>query len=56
VEIRAVALHAVQRAVEALRGRGVAASARRLDTLLWNRGQRPEIKAHPRHRARCACY
>ena len=56
VEIRAVALHAVQRAVEALRDRGVASSARRLDTLLWSRGQRSEIKAHPRHRARCACY
>ena len=56
VEIRAVALHAVERAVAALRERGVATSARQLDTLLWNRGQRPEIKAHPRHRSRCACY
>jgi hypothetical protein len=56
VEIRAVALHAVERAVAALRERGVEASARRLDTQLWRRGQRPEIKAHPRHRARCAYY
>jgi hypothetical protein len=56
VEIRAVALHAVERAVAALRQRGIAASAHELDYLLWNRGQRPEIKAHPRHRARCPYY
>jgi hypothetical protein len=56
VEIRAVALHAVERAVQALQQRGIAASAQRLDSLLWNRGQRPEIKAHPRHRTRCPYY
>jgi hypothetical protein len=56
VEIRAVALHAVERIVRALRARGVDASARRLDHLLWHRGQRPEIKAHPRHRTRCPYY
>lgn len=56
VEIRAVALHAVELAVRALRARGVDASAQRLDYLLWNRGQRPEIKAHPRHRTRCPYY
>jgi hypothetical protein len=56
VEIRAVALHAVERAVAALREQGVDATAHRLDYLLWNRGQRPEIKAHPRHRARCPYY
>jgi hypothetical protein len=56
VEIRAVALHAVELAVGALRARGVDASAQRLDYLLWNRGQRPEIKAHPRHRTRCPYY
>ena len=56
VEIRAVALHAVERAVRGLRARGVDASAQRLDYLLWNRGQRPEVKAHPRHRTRCPYY
>jgi hypothetical protein len=56
VEIRAVALHAVERAVGELRARGVEVTARSLDTKLWTRGQRPEIKAHPRHRARCAFY
>jgi hypothetical protein len=56
VEIRAVALHAVELAVRALRSSGVDASAQRLDYLLWHRGQRPEIKAHPRHRTRCPYY
>jgi len=56
VEIRAVALHAVERIAEALRARGAPASAHRLDYLLWHRGQRPEIKAHPRHRTRCPYY
>ena len=56
VEIRAVALHAVERAVAALCERGVAATAQRLDQLLWHRGQSPEIKARPRHRTRTACY
>ena len=56
VEIRAVALHAVELAVRALREYGVDVSAQRLDYLLWNRGQRPEIKAHPRHRTRCPYY
>jgi hypothetical protein len=56
VEIRAVALHAVEQAVRALRRQGVDASAQRLDYLLWHRGQRPEIKAHLRHRTRCPYY
>jgi hypothetical protein len=56
VEIRASALHAVEHATTALRQLGVAASARQLDELLWNRGQRPEIKARPRHRTRCPYY
>jgi hypothetical protein len=32
------------------------ATAQRLDYLLWNRGQAPSIKAHPRHRARSVFY
>ena len=56
VEIRAVGLHAVERCVEVLQRAGVPANARCLDTLLWQRGQRPEIKAHPRHRARSLYY
>jgi hypothetical protein len=56
VEIRAVALHAVEQMVASIRARGAAATAHRLDYLLWNRGQRPEIKAHPRHRTRSVYY
>jgi hypothetical protein len=56
VEIRAVAVAAVERAVPRLRARGIDASAQSLDHWLWNRGQAPEIKAHPRHRCRTPCY
>ncbi|MEM7409751.1 MAG: queuosine salvage family protein [Myxococcota bacterium] len=56
VEIRAVALDVVESAVAELRARGVTLTAQQLDTALWNRGQRPEIKAHPRHRARSYYY
>jgi len=56
VEIRALALHAVELCVERLRAAGVDTSAERLDHWLWNRGQRPEFKAHPRHRTRTVYY
>jgi len=56
VEIRAVAVHAVERCVEVLRRRGVRSTAQQLDYLLWNRGQDPEMKAYPRHRTRSVYY
>ncbi len=56
IEIRAVALHAVERMVDLLRREGVATTAHRLDHLLWNRGQSPAIKAEPRHRTRSLYY
>jgi hypothetical protein len=56
VEIRAVALDAVERMVGQLAAKGVSLPARRLDQLLWNRGQSPAIKATPRHRTRCVYY
>ena len=59
VEIRAAALHSVEGLVEAMAAspiRGRPVTARRLDSLLWNRGRSPAIKAHPRHRARCVFY
>jgi hypothetical protein len=56
IEIRACGLHAVELLVEALRARGVATTAQAADMALWQRGQRPEIKAHPRHRTRCPYY
>lgn len=56
VEIRAVALHAVERLVAELGKTGVATTAQRLDYLLWHRGQEPAYKAVPRHRARSIYY
>ena len=56
VEIRAVALHAVERMVEALREAGRDVTAQELDFLLWNRGQEPKYKAVPRHRTRTVFY
>jgi hypothetical protein len=56
VEIRAAAVHAVERCVAGLREAGVKTTARELDTRLWTRGQLPEMKAHPRHRARTTNY
>lgn len=56
VELRACAVEAVERMVDALRRSGAAATAQQLDFQLWNRGQRPEIKARPRHRTRTTFY
>jgi hypothetical protein len=56
IEIRAAGLHGVELLVAALRRAGVRAVAREVDMILWHRGQRPEIKAHLRHRTRCAYY
>jgi hypothetical protein len=56
VEIRAVALHAVERAAARLRREGVSLGSEALDHWLWNRGQAPELKAHPRHRTRSVFY
>lgn len=56
VEIRAVAVEAVERLVAAIRDRGRDTPAHALDGLLWNAGQAPEIKARPRHRARSPFY
>jgi len=56
VEIRAVAVEAVERLVAALAKRGRPTTAHALDGLLWNAGQDPVIKAHPRHRTRCSFY
>jgi hypothetical protein len=56
VEIRAGAVHAVERCVSRLRHRGASITARQIDHLLWCWGQRPEMKAHPRHRTRTTFY
>jgi hypothetical protein len=56
VEIRAVALHAVERLAGSCARRGWRVPPRRLDHLLWSRGQSPRVKARPRHRTRCPYY
>jgi hypothetical protein len=56
VEIRAAGVHAVEGLVATIRAGGGRATAHEIDMALWHRGQRPEIKAHPRHRARCPYY
>ena len=56
VEMRSVAVHAVDVLVAELRAAGRDVTAARLDHLLWHRGQSPAIKAEPRHRCRCPWY
>lgn len=56
VEIRAVAVHAVECCVAEIARAGGSTTAQALDAVLWNRGQRPELKAHPRHRTRSVYY
>jgi hypothetical protein len=56
VEIRAVALHAVELLVERLRATGREVTAGELDSWLWRRGGEPRYKAVPRHRTRCVYY
>jgi len=52
VEIRACALHAVERLVAA----GTGLTATTVDNVLWHRGAQPRYKAQPRHRARTTAY
>ena len=51
VEIRAAGVHAVERLADA-----TGLSPATIDHHLWQDGQRPEIKAVPRHRCRCSWY
>ncbi len=56
VEIRAVAVHAVEQIAARLRAAGRQVSPMDLDYLLWHAGQSPRYKAIPRHRCRCPYY
>ncbi|MBM4429146.1 MAG: hypothetical protein FJ026_02210 [Chloroflexi bacterium] len=56
VEIRACALHVVELLSAELRAAGHEVWPMQLDYLLWNRGQLPQYKARPRHRARTVYY
>jgi hypothetical protein len=56
VEIRAAAVHAVERLAGSCARRGWPVPVHRLDALLWTRGQDERMKAEPRHRTRCPYY
>jgi len=56
IEIRACALHAVERLKATLNASGQAITSMELDFLLWNRGQQPTYKSIPRHRTRTVFY
>ena len=56
IEIRACALHAVERLKDALNASGHAITSMELDFILWNRGQQPAYKSIPRHRTRTTFY
>lgn len=58
VELRAVAVHAVEQlvALVAARTDGRTVTAASIDHGLWRAGQDPAIKARPRHRCRCTFY
>jgi hypothetical protein len=57
IELRACAVHSVERMVQHLRSGGRTVNAMGIDYLLWNRGQEPAYKqARPRHRTRTVFY
>ena len=56
IEIRASAVHSAELICHALASKGTKARSIDIDYLLWNRGQQPEYKAHPRHRTRTVFY
>lgn len=56
IEIRATAVHAAELLRAELGRQGHHVTAMELDYLLWNRGQQPDYKAIPRHRARTVFY
>ena len=56
VELRAVAVHAVECLRERLELKLPDLTSQQLDILLWNRGQRPEYRRRPRHRSRTVFY
>jgi hypothetical protein len=56
VEIRAVALHAVELLQHAVTRLGGAMTSGEIDSVLWNRGAGARYKAIPRHRARSVFY
>jgi hypothetical protein len=56
VEIRAVAVHAVEQLVDALTEAGRPMTAMELDAMLWHRGAGDRYKTRRRHRCRTTAY
>ncbi len=56
VEIRSVAVHAVELLAARVRDTGGTRTPRDIDEILWRRGGAPEYKAVPRHRCRTTAY
>jgi hypothetical protein len=56
IELRAVAVQAVERLSHELATRGAPRSPAALDRRLWWRGRSPRYKAEPRHRCRTTAY
>lgn len=56
VEIRACAVHAIERMVAERHRYGMPTTAMEIDHILWNRGQGRSYKSHPRHRTRTVFY
>jgi hypothetical protein len=56
IEIRACAVHCAELIHEALAQTGRPVSSRRLDQILWHRGQRTDYKSAKRHRTRTVFY
>ncbi len=56
VELRACALHTVERLVEKLAEKGYAVSALEVDNYLWHRGEQPRYQAEPMHLTKTVYY
>ena len=56
VEIRACAVHAIERMIGERLRQGVRTMAMEIDHILWNRGQGRAYKSHPRHRTQTVFY
>ncbi len=56
IEVRAVAVHAVERLVAAARRRGWSVDPRDLDVALWERGQGGAYRSRPPHRTLTTAY
>jgi hypothetical protein len=56
VEIRACAVHALERLSAMVRDEGGTHTPREIDQILWRRGSAPAYKAVPRHRCRTTAY